>query len=67
MKQKLNKDWHAQNQMPAHPTVAVRLHWHLEHAKHCGCRPIPAKLMALKAGLDKLEVDKTRRTGGLSE
>ena len=25
-------------------TIAERIAWHLEHAKHCNCRPMPEKL-----------------------
>jgi hypothetical protein len=45
MKQKLNADWHAKNRMPARPTLEERIKWHVEHAKHCACREIPAKLL----------------------
>ena len=41
---KLNRAWHEKHQMPAKATLAQRIRWHLEHRKHCGCRPIPAKL-----------------------
>jgi hypothetical protein len=40
----INKDWHTKNRMPANPTLDQRMIWHLEHAKHCPCRPIPKKL-----------------------
>jgi hypothetical protein len=33
--------------MPPRATLAQRLAWHRAHAKHCACRPIPAKLRAL--------------------
>jgi hypothetical protein len=47
---KLNKAWHAANRMPARATLEQRIRWHLEHRKHCGCRPIPPKLAeAMKA------------------
>jgi hypothetical protein len=47
---KLNKAWHAANRMPARATLEERIRWHLEHCKHCGCRPIPPKLAeAIKA------------------
>lgn len=42
----INAAWHRQHVMPKNPTEAARLAWHLEHAKHCGCRPIPASLAA---------------------
>ncbi len=31
--------------MPQHPSLEQRMVWHLEHAKACGCRRIPAKLL----------------------
>ncbi len=32
-------------------TFAQRVKWHLEHAKHCACRPMPAELLErVKAG-----------------
>ena len=48
--QKLNAEWHKAHKMPKNPTIQQRLAWHIEHAKHCGCRPIPAKLLALQNG-----------------
>jgi hypothetical protein len=45
MGSKLNKIWHEQNKMPKNPSLDERIKWHLEHAKHCACRPIPAKLL----------------------
>lgn len=41
------RQWHAQHRMPENPTSKQRTEWHLEHAKHCGCRPIPAGVLAL--------------------
>ena len=41
---KMNKVWHEKHPMPAKPTIDQRIAWHLEHAKHCACRPIPVKL-----------------------
>jgi uncharacterized protein (DUF1697 family) len=47
---KLNRTWHETHRMPAKATLDQRARWHLEHCKHCGCRPIPASLAAtLKA------------------
>ena len=43
---KLNEKWHDSHKMPAHATVEQRMKWHAEHTKNCGCRPIPAKLLA---------------------
>ena len=39
--------WHEQNRMPKNPTAQQRVEWHIEHAKHCQCRPIPAGVLAL--------------------
>jgi hypothetical protein len=30
--------------MPKNPSLDQRIAWHLEHAKHCGCREITGKL-----------------------
>lgn len=38
---KLNAEWHNANPMPKNPTMQERVQWHKEHAKECGCRPIP--------------------------
>ncbi|HEY3355683.1 MAG TPA: hypothetical protein VGQ83_20695 [Polyangia bacterium] len=43
----INAEWHARHPMPKNPTLAQRIVWHQAHAKHCACRPIPAKLLAL--------------------
>jgi hypothetical protein len=43
----MNTQWHAQNKMPSKATAKQRLAWHLDHQKHCDCRPIPASLQAL--------------------
>jgi hypothetical protein len=44
---KLNNSWHDKHRMPPNATLAQRIRWHLAHRKHCGCRPIPAKLAEL--------------------
>ncbi len=44
---KTNKLWHEQNPMPKNPTAEQRIAWHIDHAKNCGCRPIPAGVAAL--------------------
>jgi len=44
-KSRLNRDWHQTHKMPARATFEQRLQWHLEHAEHCTCRPIPQKLL----------------------
>ncbi len=42
----INREWHVENRMPANPSIDQRLTWHVEHAKHCGCRLISEKLAA---------------------
>lgn len=42
---KLNREWHAAHRMPARATLEERIAWHLEHQRHCRCRPIPEKLL----------------------
>ena len=39
---KLNSSWHSKHAMPRNATLEQRAKWHLAHAKHCGCRQIPA-------------------------
>ncbi len=43
---KINAGWHAKQRMPAKATLKQRIAWHIAHAEHCGCRPIPAKLVS---------------------
>jgi hypothetical protein len=43
---KTNREWHEKNRMPKNATTDQRIAWHLEHRKHCSCRPIPEKLIA---------------------
>jgi len=38
--------------MPKNPTPQQRVEWHVEHAKHCQCRPIPAGVLALIEATD---------------
>jgi len=40
------RKWHLAHPMPPKATKAQRLAWHLAHQRHCGCRPIPASLLA---------------------
>jgi len=48
---KLNKEWHLAHPMPKKPTLEQRIEWHVQHARHCHCREIPANLKAeLKKG-----------------
>jgi hypothetical protein len=43
---KINKEWHEQHRMPKNATIDQRIAWHIEHVKHCSCRPMPEKLKA---------------------
>lgn len=43
---KINAAWHDAHPMPRNATLDQRIAWHVEHARHCGCRPIPEKLRA---------------------
>ncbi|MFO0744154.1 MAG: hypothetical protein U1F43_00580 [Myxococcota bacterium] len=47
MPSKLDATWHRAHPMPPRPTLAERIAWHSEHARHCGCRPMPPALLAL--------------------
>ena len=42
----LNAAWHDAHPMPARATLAKRVDWHVAHAKACGCRPMPATVVA---------------------
>jgi len=46
MATKTNAAWHKKHPMPPRATVEQRITWHLDHARQCACRPIPAKLHA---------------------
>lgn len=41
---KINKEWHLKHKMPKNASFDERVKWHLEHQKHCNCRPIAGKL-----------------------
>jgi hypothetical protein len=43
----LNKKWHDKHSMPVDASETRRIKWHIAHAKHCGCRPIPPKLLEI--------------------
>jgi hypothetical protein len=42
----INKDWHLAHPMPPKATLDQRVAWHLEHARRCSCRGIPAGILA---------------------
>ncbi|MDF2454296.1 MAG: hypothetical protein K0R51_289 [Cytophagaceae bacterium] len=41
----INRAWHEKHRMPKNANFEQRVKWHMEHRKHCQCRPIPAKLL----------------------
>ena len=43
----MNKTWHAQHVLGKKATIEQRIAWHKEHAKVCGCRPIPESIRRL--------------------
>ena len=42
----MNRDWHAKNRMPKNAMIEQRVRWHEEHARICGCRPLPPGVRA---------------------
>ena len=43
----MNAVWHERNLLGRTATLDERVAWHVEHARACGCRPIPAGVAAL--------------------
>lgn len=44
---KINAEWHSRNRMPKNATPEQRIAWHIEHARNCACRDIPAGALKL--------------------
>lgn len=42
---KINAEWHAKHKMPKNPSLDQRVKWHMEHARHCSCRPIHGEIL----------------------
>ncbi len=42
----MNAAWHDAHPMPPRATLDQRVAWHVAHAKACGCRPMPATVVA---------------------
>lgn len=42
----MNRAWHDRHAMPKGATAETRLRWHMAHQNACGCRPIPASVLA---------------------
>ena len=47
---KINQDWHRDQVMPREANLDERVAWHIEHARECGCREIPAKIRKKSKG-----------------
>jgi len=62
---KTDRFWHEQHRMPAGAKMDQRIAWHLEHTKHCGCRPIPKGVAAAmkERGMAVPAPDKPNRSG----
>ena len=58
-KPRLNAAWHARHPMPKNATLVQRVRWHRNHARHCGCRPIPPPLVALVNAAERRFRDET--------
>jgi hypothetical protein len=41
----MNREWHRNHKMQSGASEKERLAWHLEHARQCGCRPVPKGLL----------------------
>jgi len=53
----INAKWHKKNPMPKRASLNQKIQWHVDHARECGCRPIPPKLQEkLKERKPKLVV-----------
>lgn len=37
----MNADWHRDHVLGSGASLDRRVSWHVQHAKECGCRPIP--------------------------
>ena len=42
---KINAEWHAKHKMPKNATLNQRVKWHMEHARHCSCRPLEGEVL----------------------
>ena len=42
----INAAWHEGHPMPPRATLDQCVTWHVAHAKACGCRPMPASVVA---------------------
>jgi len=51
----INAEWHEKHPMPKPATLEQRIRWHEEHAKECGCAPIPGAIL--------IELERRERRG----
>jgi hypothetical protein len=51
---KTNARWHVAHRMPRNPSLQQRVSWHVAHAAHCACRPMPATVVAELKRRDRL-------------
>jgi hypothetical protein len=42
----MNEQWHRDHPLGSGSSLDERVAWHVEHAKACGCRPIPDSVAA---------------------
>ncbi|HLN77156.1 MAG TPA: hypothetical protein VK204_08930 [Nocardioidaceae bacterium] len=42
----MNRDWHLAHVLGSKAPMDRRVEWHLEHARECGCGPIPPSVKA---------------------
>lgn len=59
----INAEWHARHPMPTRATMQQRAKWHIEHAKQCACRPIPATVESYLRREPPPNRKPSRRTG----
>lgn len=48
---RLDATWHRHHPMPPRATLEQRIAWHQAHVHACGCRPMPASLVAAARAL----------------
>jgi len=62
---KINKTWHKANPMPKKATDKQKIQWHVDHARLCGCRPIPKSVLEkMKERKPKLVVSVLTKNNG---
>jgi hypothetical protein len=52
----MNREWHQQHKMAEAAGPQQRIEWHLEHVKHCACRPFPQGLLKEISPAQKLKL-----------